>query len=413
MKLSQPQQNIANTPVRFKVVVAGRRFGKSYLSMREICYRARIPNSEVFYLTTSYRAAKMILWKPLKRRLIDLRWVKKINETELSIQLKNGSTISLKGAEDPDRLRGVSLDYVVIDEAAEVKLDTLWGEVLRPALADRQGGALFISTPKSKTSPLYDLYQFARDPLNTDWRAWQYTTLEGGFVTEQEIEAAKGDMTLRQFRQEFLATFESYENRVAWAFDRDTHLHERADFDTSIIHVGMDFNVNPATAVIAVREGDCLWCIDELNVYSSNTDEIADEIQSRYPRSKVFCYPDPAGSARKTSANGMTDHKILENRGFVVKAPRKHDPVRDRINATNARFSNAEGENHLFIHKSNKYTIESLDKHAFKEGTGIPLKDAGHDHMFDALSYMVAFLFPIRKRTSNIDQPQRWGVALT
>ena len=126
MKLSQPQQNIANTPVRFKVVVAGRRFGKSYLSMREICYRARIPNSEVFYLTTSYRAAKMILWKPLKRRLIDLRWVKKINETELSIQLKNGSTISLKGAEDPDRLRGVSLDYVVIDEAAEVKLDTLW-----------------------------------------------------------------------------------------------------------------------------------------------------------------------------------------------------------------------------------------------------------------------------------------------
>ena len=127
MKLSDPQRAIADDDSRFKVVVAGRRFGKTYLSMREICYRARIPNQEIFYITTSYRAAKMILWKPLKRRLQDLRWVKKINESELSILLKNGTTISLKGSEDPDKLRGVSLSYAVIDEAAECKLDELWG----------------------------------------------------------------------------------------------------------------------------------------------------------------------------------------------------------------------------------------------------------------------------------------------
>ena len=82
MKLSQPQQTIADNDSRFKVVVAGRRFGKTYLSMREICYRARMPNQEIFYLTTSYRAAKMILWKPLKRRLLDLRWAAKINESQ-------------------------------------------------------------------------------------------------------------------------------------------------------------------------------------------------------------------------------------------------------------------------------------------------------------------------------------------
>ena len=409
MKLSQPQQTIAHNTSRFKVVCAGRRFGKSYLSMREICYRAREPDREIFYLTTSYRAAKMILWKPLKRRLSDLKWVKKINETEMSILLKNGSTISLKGAEDPDRLRGVSLDYVVIDEAAEVKLENLWGEVLRPALADRQGGALFIGTPNGKSNPFYDLWQFGRDRANTDWQSWQFTTLEGGFVTQEEILAAKQDMTERQFRQEFLATFESYENRVAWAFNRDLHLHSRIDLPTNIIHVGMDFNVNPATAVIAVKQDEQLYTIDELNVYSSNTDEIADEIISRYPKSKVFVYPDPSGSQRKTSANGMTDHKILENRGFVVKAPRKHDPVRDRINATNARLANAMGENNLFIHESNKYTIDSLDKHTFKEGTGIPDKDSGHDHMFDALSYMVAYLFPISRTKKMPTAPGRWG----
>ena len=377
--------------------------------MREICYRAREPNKEIFYLTTSYRAAKMILWKPLKRRLMDLRWAKKINETEMSILLKNGSTISLKGAEDPDRLRGVSLDYVVIDEAAEVKLDALWGEVIRPALADRQGGALFIGTPKSKNNPFYDLFTFASEDINKDWDSWQYTTLEGGFVTEEEINAAKQDMTERQFRQEFLATFETYENRVAWAFDRSINTHEYNDLPTNMIHVGMDFNVNPATAVIAVKQDNKLYTIDELNVYSSNTDEIADEILNRYPKSKVFVYPDPSGAARKTSANGMTDHKILENRGFIVKAPRKHDPVKDRINATNARFRNAQGENNLFIHRSNKYTIESLDKHTFKEGTGIPDKDSGHDHMFDALSYMVAFLFPITRTRTVPTAPGRWG----
>jgi hypothetical protein len=152
--------------------------------------------------------------------------------------------------------------------------------------------------------------------------------------------------------------------------------------------------------------------IDELNVYSSNTDEIADEILNRYPRSKVFVFPDPAGAQRKTSANGMTDHKILENRGFIVKAPRRHDPVRDRINATNARFLNANGDVNLTVTKNCKYTIESLDKHSFKPGTMIPDKDSGYDHMFDALSYMIAYLYPIRKNIDTVQTPQRWGHAI-
>lgn len=354
----------------------------------------------------------MILWKPLKNRLMDLRWASKINESELSIQLVNGSTISLKGSEDPNRLRGVSLDYAVIDEAAEVHLGELWGEILRPALADRRGDAMFIGTPKSKNNAFYDLWVKAKE--TPGWAAYQYTTLEGGFVTAEEIEAAKADMDERQFRQEFLATFETYENRVAWAFDREQHtIPPTTDIDTRIIHVGIDFNVNPMSAVIAVNlDKDRLCVIDELKVYSSNTEEIAEEILRRYPNSKVFAYPDPSGSARKTSANGMTDHKILENAGFIVKAPRKHDPVKDRINATNARFANANGEHRLFLFKSCKHTIESLDKHSFKPNTMIPDKDSGYDHQWDALSYMVAYLYPIKKNHDLEEQPARWGMAL-
>lgn len=415
LKLSNPQKQIAREEKRFKVVVAGRRFGKTFLSIREICYHARIPNREVFYVTSSYRAAKMIVWKPLKKRLLDLRWVKKINESELSILLKNGTTISLKGAEDPSRLRGVSLDYVVIDEAAECKLAELWGEILRPALADKKGHALFIGTPKGKSNAFYDLYTSARMPDNKDWQAWSFTTIEGGFVDQDEIEAARNDMSDRQFRQEFLASFESYENRVAWNFNRETHVIEPlAEVNTSILHVGMDFNVNPVTVAIGIKLDDNrMVIIDELNVYSSNTDEVADEIKERYPKSKIFVYPDPAGSQRKTSANGMTDHKILENRGFIVKAPRRHDPVRDRINATNARLKNANEHINLVVTKNCKHLIESLDKHTYKEGTGIPDKDSGYDHMFDALSYMIAFLYPIKKTITTPETTQRWGHAIT
>jgi hypothetical protein len=170
----------------------------------------------------------------------------------------------------------------------------------------------------------------------------------------------------------------------------------------------MDFNIDPMSAVVAVRLGDNLYVIDEIRMFSSNTAEIVDEIKSRYGRSKVFVYPDPAGAARKSSAGGTTDHTILANGGFIVKAPRSHTPVRDRINAVNSRLKDTTGIRHLFIHPRCKYTIEGLERQTYKEGTSQPDKDNGYDHMMDALGYMVDYLFPVRKDTSTIPQPRRW-----
>ena len=158
MKLSKAQTTIAKDDHRFKVAICGRRFGKTYLAIREMCYRAKDPDQNVWYITSSYRAAKMIVWKPLKNKLLDLKWVAKINESELSIELKNGSTISLKGADNYDSLRGSSISYVVLDEVSEIPPNA-WTEVIRPALADQQGGALFIGTPQGKGNWSYDLFQ--------------------------------------------------------------------------------------------------------------------------------------------------------------------------------------------------------------------------------------------------------------
>ncbi len=407
MKLAKWQRAVAEDDSRFKVVSAGRRSGKTTLSIRQMCFYARQPNKEIFYITSSYRSAKLIVWKPLKNMLLDLRWASKINESELSIQLKNGSTISLKGSEDPSRLRGVRLDYVVIDEAAYCNLGELWGEVIRPALADKRGEALFISTPAGKANEFYDMYQEGKG--TSGWNSWQLTTLDAGFVGADEIEAAKADMTDRQFKQEFEASFEDLGSRIAYAFTREQNVKTAPEPVNNEIIVGIDFNLNPVTASVMIRtDPETLHIIDEILIYSSNTDELAQEIRSRYPTQKIFAFPDPSGSRSQTSSSGKSDHAILANAGFVVKAPRKHDPVKDRINATNARFLSGTGLRRLFVSPNCKKTIEALEKHSYKQGTSIPDKDSGYDHMFDALSYAVAYLYPLRKTPPQNNLNQAW-----
>jgi hypothetical protein len=175
----------------------------------------------------------------------------------------------------------------------------------------------------------------------------------------------------------------------------------------------MDFNIDPMSAVVALRHGDTLHIIDEVRLFSSNTQEAVSEIKQRFPRSKIWVYPDPAGHQRKSSAGGATDITILANAGWIVKAPRQHTPVRDRINAVNSRLCDTTGIRHLFIDPKCKYTIEGLERQVYKEGSSQPDKDGGYDHMNDAIGYMVDYLFPVRREVeADLTQPRRWSHAL-
>lgn len=408
MPLSNAQKQVADDNHRWRVVVAGRRFGKTHLAIRELAYHARMPNKDVWYVAPSYKMARQIVWKKLKNKLTDLNWVVKTNETELTIYLKNGSTISLKGSDNEDSLRGVGLDFIVLDEFADIRPEA-WFEVLRPTLSDKQGRALFIGTPKGIGNWAYEVYQNELD--SEDWKSFSFTTIDGGNVSKEEIESAKKDLDERTFRQEYMATFETFSGRIYYAFDRKENVVKYDGNTPDIIYVGMDFNIDPMSAVVATRRGDTLHIIDEIRLFSSNTQEMADEIRQRFPRSKVWVYPDPAGRQRKTSAGGMTDLTILSNEGFIVKAPRSHTPVRDRINAVNSRLCDSTGIRHLYVDPKAKYTIEGLERQTYKEGTTQPDKDSGYDHMNDALGYMVDYLFPVRRETEPT-LPQRWGHAL-
>jgi len=405
--LSPAQDTVARDSTRFRVVVAGRRFGKTHLSIRELCYHARDPLKEVWYVAPTYKMARQIVWRKLKNKLQDLNWITKTNETELTITLRNGSVISLKGADNYDSLRGVGLDFIVLDEFADIDPEA-WYETLRPTLSDKQGRALFIGTPKGIGNWAYNIYQNTLD--NPTWKSYSFTTIEGGQVPDSEIEAARLDLDERTFRQEYLATFETFSGRIYYSFDRALNVRKYEGTTPDVVYVGMDFNIDPMSAVVAVRMGDTLHIIDEVRLFSSNTQEMVNELKQRFPKTRIWAYPDPAGNQRKTSAGGQTDIMILTNAGFVVKAPRAHTPVRDRINAVNSRLCSSSGIRHLIIDPKCKYTIEGLERQVYKEGSSQPDKDSGYDHMNDALGYMTDYLFPVRR---DIDPelliPQRWG----
>lgn len=406
MPLTNPQQTIANCEKRFRSAICGRRFGKTFLAIRELARFARESNQLCWYIAPTRSQGKGIVWDQLKQRLGALNWIAKTNESELTITLVNGSEITIKSADAYDRMRGYSVSFCVFDEFADMDPE-VWTAV-RPTLSDQQGHALFIGTPKGgRSSWAYDVYANGVNNLE-DWQSFTYTTLDGGNVSEDEIEAAKRDMPERMFRQEYMATWEEAAGQIYYAFSREHTVKSIDNPDLRTIYVGADFNISPLCACVAVRLGEDLYVIDEIVMYSSNTYELCEEITARYPSSRVFVYPDPAGSAKSTKSQGQSDHTILANQpNFVVKAPRSHTPVRDRINAVNARLCSASGERHLFISPKCKYTIKCLESQVYREGSNAVPEKGEFDHMNDSLGYMIDFVWPITREREPQPQ-QRW-----
>ena len=407
MPLSDVQKIVSDNPARFKVVVAGRRWGKSYLSMSQMAKFARYPNKKIFYVAPTYRQAKQIIWDDLKEKMIACRWAKKINESDLTIRLVNNSIIHLRSADNPDSLRGISIDHLIMDECAMIDHKT-WTEVLRPALSDRKGHAMFITTPKGHNW-VYDLYQQAHNL--DDWFPYQSTTLAGGMVSEEEIEAAKSELDDKSFRQEYEATFETYAGMIYYNWSPELNVQRRPVDDihrNEILHVAMDFNVTPLVAAICRVTGNEIHVIDEIKMDGSNTYEMADELKHRYPNNRLWVYPDASGQARKTSSN-TSDHNILRQAGFTIKAKGVNPPVKDRIAAMNASLLSATGDVRLTVEPKCKNLINCVSKQTYKEGTQVPDKSSDLDHFNDALGYLVHWINPIKRPVQEHKGPELFG----
>jgi len=200
------QQEVWNDETRFKVVAAGRRTGKSRLAAWLLIINGlQAERGHVFYVAPTQGQARDIMWQTLLELGHPVIAGSHINN--LQIKLVNGATISLKGADRPETMRGVSLKFLVMDEYADMKPD-VWEQILRPALADQKGHALFIGTPMGRNH-FYELYKYAEMSDDETYKGWHFTSYDNPILDPSEIDIAKKSMSSYAFRQEFMASFEA------------------------------------------------------------------------------------------------------------------------------------------------------------------------------------------------------------
>lgn len=405
LKLHPKQAIPFNDPARFKVLVCGRRFGKTVTQKAEILKQAfSQPDQTIWFVAPTYKQAKRIMWEDLKGT-IPFSFISYKSEVELTIRLKNGSQICLFGADKPDSLRGSGINLLCMDEYQDFKPD-IFEKVLYPTLTDRRGRVVVSGTPKSYNL-LHDLYirGFDKEWQKMGWKSWQFLTRDNPFIPEDEIEAAEKNLDPKSFRQEYEASFETMTGKVYYAFDRKIHSSEYRPFNPDLpIWIGQDFNIDPmSTVVIQPQLNNEIWVVDELYLKNTSTHELAEALENKYYKSelkrKIEIYPDPAGASRGHT-RGESDLDILRQQGFrKIFYKRKHPPVADRINAVNRMFMTASGETKLYISNHCSHLIKSLEQTIYKENTREVNKKLGTEHMADALGYPIDFRFPVTRKT--------------
>lgn len=202
------QVEVWQDPHRFKVIAAGRRCGKSNLSIKKIIAAGlEAPaGSAVLYVGPTQSQVRQIAWEAILEQGREV--IKSAHVNSLDITLVTGVKIHLRSAENPDTLRGLKLHFAVIDEAAFIKDDNLWSRIIRPALSDLKGGAWFISSPSGRNW-FYDLYKTGQNEEDVDWKSWHKTTFDNPTIDPAEIESAKKTLSSFSFKQEFLASFDN------------------------------------------------------------------------------------------------------------------------------------------------------------------------------------------------------------
>jgi hypothetical protein len=234
VKLLPWQQDVFADPTRFKIVAAGRRTGKSRLAAWMLIINAlQTGRGHVFYVAPTQGQARDIMWQTLLELAHPV--IKGSHINNLQVTLINGCTISLKGADRPETMRGVSLKFLVMDEYADMKPST-WEQILRPALADQKGTALFIGTPMGRNH-FYDLYQYAMLGDDDSYKGWHFTSYDNPLLDPNEIDMAKKSMSSYAFRQEFLASFEASGSEI---FKEEWVKYDEEEPDEGDFYIAVD-----------------------------------------------------------------------------------------------------------------------------------------------------------------------------
>ena len=316
-------------------MVAHRRAGKTVACINDMLRAALVtdrPQARYAYIAPQFNQAKDVAWSYVRQFAGVVPGVE-FNESELRCDLPNGARIRLYGADNPDRLRGIYLDGVVLDEYAAMR-PSIWGEVLRPLLADRQGWATWIGTPKGRNA-FYDLWAGADD--KPDWFRLMLKASSTGLIAEDELQAARQQMTAEQYAQEFECSFEAaimgayYARELAQADaeGRITGVPYEAQHQ---VHVAWDLGIGDATALVFAQLIGREWRI--IDYYEASGVGLDHYVQVL--RSKPYIYGTmllPHDAAAKELGTGKSRVEVLQSLGLRDVRVLKQQRVEDGINA--------------------------------------------------------------------------------
>lgn len=350
---------------------------------------------EHWWVAPVYRQTD-IAYRRVKKMLP--KQIYKSNDGSHTLTFLNGARWVFLSGEKPDNLFGEDVADAVIDEGSRVREES-W-HAIRTTLTATRGPIRIIGNVKGRLNWFYKLCREGEkgaQDVHFSHISWE-DAVRAGILDLDEIEDARRRLPPSVFQELYEALAAADEGRVYKDFGPENLSPDIMDLGGTIL-VGMDFNVDPMTAILGSRSSNELHLWDEIWLPNSNTEEMCTEIKDRYPDRDIAVYPDPSGRARKTSAKiGETDLTIIRSHGFKVISPKQAPPVVDRINEVNALIKNAAGERRLFANSSLEYFIECMEMLIYKEGTSQPDKSMRIDHITDALGYLAHMEFPIVKK---------------
>ncbi len=409
LKPLQVQLDLVHDDVRFKVVPAGRRSGKTERAKRFIIKTAlKNANEQYFVAAPTRDQVKKIYWADLKRLAPESQLDGKPLETELTINFKNGTSIILIGLDKPERIEGTFWSGGIIDEIADIKPEA-WEAHIRPALdtynpsrPDYLAWCWLIGVPDG-LNHYYDMYKYAITANDPEWKG--YTWKSSDILPEKTIAAAKRQMSKKQYMQEYEASFETATGRIYEDYSEANHTSEVIQEHEQLLWMH-DFNYTPMSSAIGVQRGNDIYILDEIILESAITTQSTLEFIDRYKdhkNKKVYVYGDPAGRAGEKHGHS-SDYTQIEStlRGngwsFVRRVKKKAPAIKDRQNAVRAKIRSVDGHISLYVNPSKAhYADKGLSTVQVKKGSTFQEVETEYQHITTAIGYFIDYEHPINR----------------